>query len=196
MHTSDSPAENPVPPVTRATLYRLIYPARVLGMALGGLAVGSVLFEQHAGAWLWALLAVTFLLWPHLAYAHARFSPDRYAAERRNLLIDSLIVGMWIPLMHFNLLTSAVLTIVTTFDKVYALIRRLWIHALILLAVTAVVVGLFVRPDVQLQSSILSELFVLPLLFAYTWVNTNRGTKLMRITIKQNRLLDTLRRCS
>ncbi|MGC9236825.1 MAG: MASE2 domain-containing protein, partial [Thiomonas sp.] len=108
MHTSVSPAEIPVTPVTRATLYRLIYPARMLGMALAGLAVGSVLFGQHAGAWLWALLGVTFLLWPHLAYVHARFSPDRYAAEKRNLLVDSLFVGMWIPLMHFNLLTSAV----------------------------------------------------------------------------------------
>ncbi|MDD4886087.1 MAG: diguanylate cyclase [Thiomonas sp.] len=192
-----SPAPQPAAhaaPVSRATLYQLIYPARVLGMALAGVAVGSVLFEQNAGAWLWALLAATFVLWPHLAYVHARFSPDSYAAERRNLLIDSLFVGIWIPLMHFNLLASAVITIITTFDKVYTLIRLLWLHALILLAVAAAVVTLLLRPQIQLQSSVLVELCVLPLVFAYTWVNTHRGTRLMRTIVKQNRQLDALRR--
>lgn len=194
MHsTSPQPAAQAVP-VSRATLYQLIYPARVLGMALAGLAVGSVLFEQHAGAWLWALLGGTFFLWPHLAYVHARFSPDSYAAERRNLLIDSLFVGIWIPLLHFNLLTSAVITIITTFDKVYTLIRRLWLYALLVLLAAAAVVTLLLRPQVQLQSSVLVELCVLPLVFAYTWVNTRRGTQLMRTIVKQNRLLDEQRR--
>lgn len=184
----------PVTPVTRASFYRLVYPARVLGMALAGLAVGSVLFEQGGGAWLWALLVSTFLFWPHLAYLHARYSPDRYAAEKRNLLIDSLFVGVWIPLMHFNLLASAVLAIVTTFDKVYTLIRRLWLHALIVLISAAALVGLLVRPTMQLHSPILVELCVLPLVFVYTWVNTYRGARLMRTIARQNWQLTELRR--
>jgi diguanylate cyclase (GGDEF) domain len=194
MHLPQPPSSAPVAPVARATFYRLIYPARVLGMALSGLAVGSVLFEQHAAAWLWGLLVFTFLLWPHLAFAHARFSPDAYAAEKRNLLLDSMFVGMWIPLMHFNLLVSAVLAIITTFDKVYTLIRRLWLYALIGLIATAALESLLLRPTVLLTSTTLVELCTLPLLFIYTWVNTYRGARLMRTTVRQNWQLAELRR--
>ncbi len=194
MHLPAPQSTAPVAPVTRASFYRLVYPARVLGMALAGLAVGSVLFEHRANAWLWALLGITFLLWPHLAYVHARFSPDRYAAEKRNLLVDSLFVGMWVPLMHFNLLVSAVLTIITTFDKVYTLIRRLWLYALIVLIGAAALVTLLVRPELHPHSTILVELCVLPLVFVYTWVNTYRGARLMRTTARQNWQLAELRR--
>lgn len=194
MRLPNSPFTGPAAPITRESFYRLVYPARVLGMALAGLAVGSVLFEQAADAWLWALLVFTFLLWPHLAFGNARCSANAYAAEKRNLLIDSLIVGMWIPLMHFNLLVSAVLTIITTFDKVYSLVRRLWLYALIGLAIAAALVTFLVRPQVQPQSAILVELCVLPLVFVYTWVNTYRGARLMRTIAKQNWQLSELRR--
>lgn len=189
-----TPSSAPIAPVARETVYRRIYPARVLGMALSGLAVGSVLFEQNAATWLWGLLVFTFLLWPHLAFAHARFSPDAYTAEKRNLLLDSIFVGMWIPLMHFNLLVGAVLAIITTFDKVYTLIRRLWLYTLIGLVATAALESLLLRPTVQLSSTTLIEFCTLPLLFVYTWVNTYRGARLMRTTLRQNRQLAELRR--
>lgn len=181
-------------PASREKLYRLIYPARVLGMVLAGLPVAAVLLEQHAAAMLWALLVLTFLVWPHLAYAQARSSAQRYAAEKRNLLFDSFLVGLWIALMHFNLLVGLVLAVVTTLDKAYTLIRRWWLYSLLLLIVTAAATGLLLHRPVQLESSLLVQVSILPLMFVHTWVNTYRGTRLMRTIARQNRQLAELRR--
>src|SRR5690606_41058805 len=36
-------------------------------------------------------------------------SRDPFAAEQRNLVLDSTIAAAWVPLMHFNLLPSVLL---------------------------------------------------------------------------------------
>lgn len=182
-------------PVTRERLYRQIYPARVLGMALGGLPVAAVLWQQHAaGGIRWVLLGLMFFVWPHGAYWLARRSAKPYDAERRNLLADSAIVGFWIALMHFNLLVSLVLTVVTTLDKAYTLIRRWWLYSLLLLLAVAALTALVLQPPLQPDSTLLVQASVLPLMFVHTWVNTYRGTRLMRTIARQNRQLAELRR--
>lgn len=53
-----------------------------------------------------ALLLVWGLVWPQLAYLHARHSRDSKRAEHRNMLIDSVMVGAWAAGMHFSLWPS------------------------------------------------------------------------------------------
>ncbi len=117
-------------PLQRQHIHHRIYPLRAFGMALGGLSVAAVLHEQGAAwpLWLWATL--TCLVWPHLAYLHARWARDHHRAETRNLLLDSVIAGAWVPLLHFCLLPSVVLVMVSTFDKLSSGIRRLWLRSL------------------------------------------------------------------
>ena len=66
----------------------------------------------------------------HLALLHAHFARDRHRAESLNLLVDSAIAGAWVPLMHFCLLPSVLLVMVTTFDKISTGIRGLWLRSL------------------------------------------------------------------
>lgn len=111
-----TPANDPQPasyrrhggigPASERLTYRRIYPLRMLGMGLGAVLLGSVLHDNQSPAWMWWLLGVTALVWPQLAYLLARHSADPYRAEVRNLLIDSAIAGMWVPLLHFNLLPA------------------------------------------------------------------------------------------
>ena len=93
----------------RRQLPRMIYRLRLLGLSLGGIAIAAVLLERQAGWPEWAWLAFTALAWPQLAYLVAMRSRDPYRAELRNLLLDSALAGAWVPLMHFNLLTSSTL---------------------------------------------------------------------------------------
>jgi diguanylate cyclase len=74
-------------------LPRRIYPFRVLGMALSGVAMAAVLIELQAPWPLWVLLVFTSLIWPHFAYRLALRSRDHYRAETLNLLVDSVITG-------------------------------------------------------------------------------------------------------
>lgn len=174
--------------------FRRIYPLRVVGMALGGLAIASVLIEQHAAPWRWALMVLSSLVWPHLAYLLSRSSADSYRTEKRNLLIDSAIAGLWVPLMHFNLLPSVVLVTVTTFDKLSSGMRRLWLISLPGLFGAAALATLILRPPVELQSSLLVIVCTLPLLVVHTLSSSIGSYRLIRTVSRQNKLLEVLRR--
>lgn len=91
---------------------------RTLGLGLGILCVGAVLYERDAGTALWALLLVNGLLWPHLAFLLVRASAEPIKAEYRNLTFDAAMGGFWIAAMHFNALPSALLAVMLTMDKV------------------------------------------------------------------------------
>lgn len=53
-----------------------------------------------------ALLLLWGLVWPQLAWLHARFSRDSRRAEHYNMVIDSVMVGAWVAGMHFSLWPS------------------------------------------------------------------------------------------
>lgn len=169
--------------------YRFIYPSRILGMALAGLSAGAGLYVAHAPPWAWVFLCLTAFVWPHIAYLNSKKSQDPVASEWRNLMLDSAFIGVWLPLMDYNLLPSVVIAMITTLDKGFTLYRRLWLYSLIGLLGVAAGVGLLLTPVPRLDSSLLVVLSTLPLLFAYTWFNTYRGTQLLRIVTRQNWVL-------
>jgi diguanylate cyclase len=178
----------------REATFRRIYPMRVLGMGLGGLAIGGTLYAQHASVLLWGWLALSCLLWPHLAFVHALNRRDAYAAERRNLLLDSAIAGAWVPLMHFCLLPSAILVTVTTFDKLNTGMRRLWLQSIPMLFGAMIVVTAWWRPGVALDSSLIVVVCSLPLLIVHTLATGMANYHLVRTTARQNRQLEAMRR--
>ena len=139
-------------------------------------------------------MALTCLLWPHLALLHARLARDPHRAESRNLLIDSAIAGAWVPLMHFCLLPSVLLVMVTTFDKISTGIRGLWLRSLPVMVGTALLLTLWLRPAPQWDASLLVVLCSLPLLIAHTLAVSMSSHRLIRTVARQNHLLEELRR--
>jgi PAS domain S-box-containing protein len=59
------------------------------------LVVGIVLWERRAGPVAWTLVVLQFLLYPHIVYWRARFSPRPASAEFENLYLDALVLGAW-----------------------------------------------------------------------------------------------------
>ena len=181
-------------PASRRRTFRHIYPLRVLGMGLGGLLVASVLHQHQTLRDYWMLAVFSFLAWPHLAYLLARHSRDPYRAEVRNLLIDSAIVGLWVPLMHFNLLPSVVLVAVTTYDKFSTGIKRLWLYSLPGMLGTGALATLLLRPEPRLESSLLVVIFTLPVIIVHTMAVSVASYRLIRTVARQNRELEAMRR--
>src|SRR5690348_8651863 len=100
------PAPKPAP---RAYALRFVAGAhflRTLGLALGFLAVAAVLHQNGASRPIGVLLVLHGFAWAHIARALAQRNEDPVWAERRNVLVDSLLCGMWIALMGFNTLPS------------------------------------------------------------------------------------------
>ncbi|MCR6686977.1 sensor domain-containing diguanylate cyclase [Pseudoxanthomonas sp.] len=183
-----------VAPERLARMPRHIYRLRILGMGLGGIAIAAVLREHDAGWPLWTLWAGTALLWPHLALWIALRSAHPYRAEVRNLLFDSLLAGLWAPLMHFDLLPSVLLLTLATVDKISTGIPRLWLYSLPAaaagMAAGALASGLAFAP----ATSMAVILACLPMLLIHTIAVSLAANRLIGRIRRQNHELDLLQR--
>ncbi len=182
-----------VPPHLR-NLHRRTYPMRTLGMGLAILPVLVVLHELDAGwpAWAWTLFCG--IAWPHVAWLHARHSRVPYRAELTNFMIDSAMAGSLAPMMHFNLLPSAMLVTVATADKINAGVRGLWSRSLLgmLAAILASAALNGFQADIPTSTPVL--LACLPLMVIHTLTVSASSYRLVRKVQKQNMRLDELSR--
>lgn len=173
---------------------RRIYPLRTLGMGLGGFAVAAVLWEREAGASAWAALIAAALVWPHVAYLWAARHRDPLRGELRNLLLDSAITGALLPLMHFNLLPSVLLSTLTLQDKITTGTRRLWLHSLPGMVAGCTVASLFTGWHWEPHSSMWVVAACLPVLVLHSLAVSMVSYQLIRKVSRQNQQLDQLRR--
>ncbi|KRF00366.1 hypothetical protein ASG87_13625 [Frateuria sp. Soil773] len=166
----------------------------MLGLGLGALPVASVLYQLHAPAWMWALLALNGYAWPHLAYALASRAARPADAEQANLLVDAAMGGLWVALMQFNLMPSALLVAMLAMDRICAGGWRLFGKSLLLQCacclLAAALGGFAFRP----VSDMLNIAACLPMLLIYPiWLSTVNFALGQRVR-QQNRLLDQLSR--
>ena len=173
---------------------RRIYPLRILGMGLGGMVVGVVLWERQASVTAWLAMVLPAFVWPHVAYLITRRSKDPYRAEARNLLIDSAMAASFVPLMHFNLLPSVLLVTLTMVDKITTGIRGLWVRSIPAMLggglVGVALAGLHWEPDTSMGVIVAC----LPVMVLHTLSVSAVSYELIRKTAHQNQLLDGLRR--
>lgn len=179
---------------TFSRLPQRTYRYRILGMGLGGVCIASVLLENGASPVLWAFCVFTGIVWPHLAFQLASRSASPYKAEVRNLLLDSTMVGIWVPLLQFNLLPSVLLLTVVTVDKINTGIPRLWLWSLpeVLggLLVTGLVTGFTAQPVTSMPVLVAS----LPMLMIHTIAVSLGSNRLVHRIQDKNRQLDELSR--
>lgn len=84
-------------------LARINYAPRALAFAYTFLALWALVEERDSGRWTLVFGALQFLVYPHLAYLHARIARDSKRAELLNLLADALMLGVWTAQMQFAL---------------------------------------------------------------------------------------------
>ncbi|MFA5181492.1 MAG: diguanylate cyclase [Syntrophales bacterium] len=149
------------------TFVKRLYLPRIIGLGLGFFCVASVFFQKETPALMWIGLAVNGFLWPHIAYFVAKNSRNPYRAELRNLLIDSFLGGLWVPLMSFNLLPSVVVIVMMSMDNISAGGVRLFIKGAVAQLLGCFLAILFVGLNIQAESTMLNVLACMPMLAAY-----------------------------
>ena len=92
---------------------RMNYRNRALSWLIGSAVMGSYLASRGDGALAWGLLALQFLVYPHLVYWRARRAADPLQAEINNLILDSFAFGVWLAALGFPLWITALLGITT-----------------------------------------------------------------------------------
>lgn len=166
----------------------------MLGMGLAALPIGMVLLENQAGAGHWGFLLFTTILWPQLALWLALRHREPFRGEIRNLLLDSILAGMWVPLMAFNLLPSVMLVTLATVDKISTGIDRLWYWSLPLMLAGGIAAGLATGFELQPVTSMAVMIACLPMLLIHSIAVSQASYRLVRKVKRQNRQLDELSR--
>lgn len=174
---------------------RRMYAPRAIGLALGGVCIGAVLWENgDATPALWTALALSALAWPHMAYWFGRDSGDPYRTELSNLTVDSALGGAWIALMKFNLLPSVLLLAMLSMDKLAVGGPRFLARCTAALAAACAASALLFGFEVKLESSLAQILGSLPLLVIYPLTVGAVSYRLARRVRQQNRLLSEMSR--
>jgi signal transduction histidine kinase len=141
-------------------IVRLDYPVRILAHIFGGLLLLSVLVHGSPPTYLWVVLVITTLSWPHLAFQIASRAANSKEVELRNLLIDSFLIGSyggiagynpWIMVGLYAAMNSSNLSVG---GKVHALrgLAALIAGAL----VGGAAMGFYFQPDTPVVTTILS----------------------------------------
>ena len=173
---------------------RRMYAPRAFGLAVGGLCIGGVLWENGAGTLAWLALALSALVWPHIAYPIARRAEDPYRAELRNLTVDSALGGVWIAAMQFNLLPSLVIFVMLCMDKLAVGGVRFLARCLAAQAFAAAAMVAAFGARFQPVTSMAEIAWSLPLLIAYPFAVGLVTYRLALRVRQQNRLLEELSR--
>lgn len=176
------------------SLPRRAYRFRVLGMGLASLPVMAVLHELDSAWPAWAWMAFACFAWPHLAYLVARSSADPFKAELRNFMFDSVLAGSFVPILHFNLLPSAVLLSVSLADKINTGVRWLWLWSLPGQLAAVALGGLITGFEVAYPTSTLVLLACLPIMVIHTLAVSQGSYQLVRRVQRQNLQLAELTR--
>ena len=170
----------PLPPAHR--LARINYAPRAAAFALTFVVLGALFAERGFAAWELAFAALCFVVYPHLAYLHARIALNSKQAELNNLYADSVLMGIWAAQMHFALWpTVMVLSAVILNNAANGGVGRLVWGGACFAAAAAVwgaVSGYGFDPD---TGTAVTGLSILSILFYVSWVGT--------ILFVQNRVL-------
>lgn len=171
-----------------------VHRMRTLGCALGSLCVAAVLHHLGAPLGWWLVLLLNALAWPHVAWGLARYSAHPRDAEIRNLLLDSALGGMWVAVMHFNILPSVLLVTMLTVDKVSVggppLVTRTLMLQAVACAFTWALLGFPL--DVVTPTAVLVA--CMPFLAVYPVAISNLAFVLAGRVAQQNRRLEELGR--
>ena len=82
------------------------YRMRTAAFAMAFAVIGIHLAVKGAAPLVWGLLALQFLIYPHLVFWRAQRSPDSQRAELNNLVLDSFLLGLWVAALQFPLWIS------------------------------------------------------------------------------------------
>jgi diguanylate cyclase len=167
---------------------------RTLGLALGFFCIAAVFHERGATPVTWALLIANGFAWSHVAYLLSMRSREPQSTETANLCIDSIMGGVWVALIGFSLVPSALIVVMLAVDKVNVGGWRLLARALPMQIVACAFVALAGGWQFHPESSLFVIACCLPFLLVYPLVMSMMGYSLARRVLRQNRMLEQMGR--
>ena len=146
--------------------YRVRLPVCLLVLALWATMLG----RYQASGWFWAMAVFHGLLWPHLAYFHARSAANSKQAELRNLLGDAFLCMLMVALCGYSLWPAAAVVITLNAANLSVGGPGFAAKGLLALAAGAVAGGSFTGFAVDLDSSLTISMLSIAALALFTTI--------------------------
>lgn len=146
---------------------RMFYQIRTAAFAGLFVAMGLQMWGRGYGGLAWTLLALQFLVYPHLLFWRARRAESSLEAEHSNLLLDCLLLGAWVAALEFPAWIGFPIFLGTTLNNA---MNRGWrgaLGALVTFACGALVWGLAAGFRVSPQTDTVAAALCLIGLFVY-----------------------------
>lgn len=146
---------------------RRMYLPRSIGLGIGFFAVAAALYPSHPPIWMWIAMIVHGYGWPHMAYQLAKRSRQPYAAERRNLIYDSLGGGFWAGAMGISPLPTVTVLSMMAMNNIASGGLRLFVLGLLAQVAGALVAYKMFLPALFPHVTQLQVFACLPMLVIY-----------------------------
>ncbi len=172
--------------VEQRSLHRravLNYRIRTAAFAWCFVVLGIHAWEADAGPGYFGVLALIFLVYPHLAYLRARYSINSKRAEELNLYVDAALLGAWIAMLHFPTWIFYAAVFSTTLNATVVSGLRGTMRSLFCFALAVGIVCLVLGVDIQPNTSALVSALCFAGSLAYStavgWVVFKQGNRLV-----------------
>lgn len=183
------PIRKPLGPDETRRVLRRSHGLRTLGLALGTIMVGCVLYRQGAPLAVWILLLLHGLAWSHAVRLMLHHSNRPLDVDERCFMVDTAMGGVWIALMHFNLLPSVVLVMTYSMALIAVDGGKLLVRGLALMAVASAVVASAFGFAFSPETDMVELLASIPLLVLFPATLSMMIHRLGQRVYRQNRLL-------
>ncbi|MBN3809503.1 diguanylate cyclase [Paraburkholderia sp. Ac-20347] len=171
-----------------------VWRLRAGGRLLAFFCMASVFVQQGRGAPFWVLLVIDCLIWPHIARRAAHAWAVPYRGERLNLMVDSVMGGVWVAAMRFDLLPSALMLVMSGMNNMASGGMRLFLRGVLAnlagLAAGLLMFGFAFEPNTRLPTL----LACLPFLAIYPLALGLAVYRISRKLAEQSRMLEGLSR--
>ena len=155
----------------RAVFFALMFPILATHLA-----------NFQPGPLLWGLLALQFMVYPQLVYWRARRSSDPLRAEMQNLLLDTVLLGIWVAGMGFPLWIGFILFIAVSLNlmifKGWRGLSKVILASLASVLIVALTGGLQFRPETSPLTTGLCMLVLTLYLYMFAYEAYKRGVAL------------------
>ncbi|WP_300733117.1 diguanylate cyclase [Pseudomonas sp.] len=173
---------------------RRIYAPRSIGLAIGCFSVMAALYPLSPPTWVWVLLLFNGFAWAHVAFQLSSRAAYPYRAERRNLLIDSVLGGFWAASMQFNPLPTVTILSMMMMHNVAAGGPKMLLRGVISQGVGMLIAGLALGVAFNPDTTPLQIYACLPMLTFYPFAIGMVSYRLAITLAEHKRALSTLSR--
>lgn len=161
---------------------------------LAGLAVVLAVFEAsdspyQDNPWIISGLFIVCITWPHVAYAWAKNSHQIHKTMNRSLILDSLLGGVWLPILNFELVPSAVFITILMINNISSGGLKLLSQGIFALLIAMLSTSLLLIPKIRFESEFIIILFCIPMIVIYPMGLAYVNYKLTRLMFVQRKKL-------